>query len=86
MEKAELDASQIVAPEAAADAGDLLELDAALDALAREDAQSAQLVKLRYFVGLTTPQAAELLGISPRTADSVWAFARAWLRRRMGGG
>ena len=39
----------------------------------------AELVKLRYFGGLTVPQAAEALGVSPRTADAWWAYARAWL-------
>jgi RNA polymerase sigma factor (TIGR02999 family) len=63
---------------------DLLELDAALDRLAHEDAESAQLVKLRYFAGLTIPQAAEAMGVSPRKADLLWSFARAWLRRELG--
>ena len=58
-------------------------LYAALDRLTKEDGQSAQLVKLRYFAGLTIPEAAEVLGISPRKADSLWSFARAWLRREM---
>ena len=61
----------------------LLELDAALDRLNRQDEQSAQLVKLRYFAGLTIPQAAEAMGISPRKADLLWSFARAWLRREL---
>jgi RNA polymerase sigma factor (TIGR02999 family) len=64
---------------------DLLELDAALDRLQAEDPQAVKLVHLRYFVGLSIPQAAELLGISPRTADRLWAFARAWLHREIGG-
>ncbi len=64
---------------------DLLELDAALDRLSLEDEQSAQLVKLRYFAGLTIPQAAEVLGVSPRKADLLWSFARAWLRRELAG-
>jgi RNA polymerase sigma factor (TIGR02999 family) len=65
-------------------AGDqLLELDTALERLAAQDAPSAQLVKLRYFAGLTIPQAAEAMGISPRKADLLWSFARAWLRREM---
>jgi RNA polymerase sigma factor (TIGR02999 family) len=64
---------------------DLLELDAALQRLEREDAQSAELVKLRYFAGLTIPQAAEMLGVSPRKADLLWSFARAWLRREVSG-
>lgn len=63
----------------------LLVLDVALDRLAVEDQPAAQLVKLRYFAGMTIPQAAETLGISPRTADSLWAFARAWLRREIEG-
>jgi RNA polymerase sigma factor (TIGR02999 family) len=64
---------------------DLLELDAALDRLQAEDPQAVKLVHLRYFVGLSIPQAAELLGVSPRTADRLWAFARAWLHREIGG-
>jgi RNA polymerase sigma factor (TIGR02999 family) len=58
---------------------DLLALDEALHQLAAAEPQVAQLVKLRYFVGLTIPQAAAVLGIAPRTADSWWAYARAWL-------
>ena len=50
---------------------------------AEADAQSAELVKLRYFAGLTIPQAAEALGISPRKADPIWAYARAWLRQEI---
>ena len=84
--RAALDGSQVAAPDAPHSPDDLLDLDAALDHLAREDAQAAQLVKLRYFAGLTVPQAAELLGVSPRTADLRWSFARAWLRRQMAGG
>jgi len=64
---------------------DLPALDAALDRLADVDAQSAELVKLRYFAGLTSPQAAEALGVSPRKADSIWAYARAWLRQEIEG-
>jgi RNA polymerase sigma factor (TIGR02999 family) len=62
---------------------DLLALDEALEAFAATDATAAQLVKLRYFAGLTSPEAAEALGVSPRTADRLWAFGRAWLRRRL---
>lgn len=64
---------------------DLLALDEALDRLADGDCQAAELVKLRYFAGLTIPQAAEILGVSPRKADSLWSFARAWLRREIEG-
>jgi DNA-directed RNA polymerase specialized sigma24 family protein len=46
---------------------------------------AADLVKLRYFAGLTIPQAAEMLGVSARKADFLWSFARAWLRREMEG-
>jgi RNA polymerase sigma factor (sigma-70 family) len=62
---------------------DLLALDAALDRLKAVDAQALQLVHLRYFAGLPLAEAAEMLGISPRTADRVWAFARAWLHREI---
>jgi RNA polymerase sigma factor (TIGR02999 family) len=63
----------------------LLELDDALRRLAREDPQSADLVKLRYFAGLTIPQAAQVLGVSPRKADLIWSFARVWLQRELDG-
>jgi RNA polymerase sigma factor (TIGR02999 family) len=62
---------------------DLVALDAALDRLAREDPQTARLVELRHFAGLTQAEAAQALGISPRTADRLWAFARAWLHREI---
>lgn len=52
-----------------------------LDQFAEVDPESAELVKLRFFAGLTQQQAADILGISKRTADNRWAFARAWLYR-----
>ncbi len=58
---------------------DLLQLHEALDRLAIEDSQKAELVKLRYFVGLSIKDAAEVLGIGKRSADREWAYARAWL-------
>jgi RNA polymerase sigma factor (TIGR02999 family) len=61
----------------------LLDLDEALDALERHDAQASQLVKLRYFAGLTHQQAAEALGLGRRAADRLWALARAWLYRQI---
>jgi RNA polymerase sigma factor (TIGR02999 family) len=64
---------------------DLLDLDAALTQLAAADPQAAELVKLRYFAGLTVPQAAAALGVAPRTADFLWAYARAFLLRSLGG-
>lgn len=60
-------------------ADELLALDEALAQLAAADPRRAELVRLRYFAGLTLEQAAELLGISRATADRHWAFARAWL-------
>jgi len=64
---------------------DLLALDEALTALAREDPEAAELVKLRAFAGLTLAQAAEVLGIERRTADRDWAYARAWLSHALAG-
>ena len=58
---------------------DLLALNEALERFEKLDRLKADLVKLRYFAGLTIPQAAEALGISPTTADRYWAYARAWL-------
>ena len=64
---------------------DLLELDEALEKLGRKDPRKAELVKLRFFAGLTTDQAAAALGIAPSTADEDWAFARVWLRLEIAG-
>jgi RNA polymerase sigma factor (TIGR02999 family) len=65
---------------------DLIALDQALDQLAAEDPVKAELVKLRYFAGLTLAEAAEALGMSERTAGRHWTYARAWLRRAVEGG
>ncbi len=65
---------------------DLLALDEALQRLERKDKRKADLVKLRFFAGLTHEQAADALGISTTTADNDWAYARAWLRVEMGDG
>lgn len=66
----------------------LLALDEALEELGREDAESARLVKLRYFVGMTVEEAAGAMGMSVRGTERLWTYARAWLRRRLtvGGG
>jgi RNA polymerase sigma factor (TIGR02999 family) len=58
---------------------DLLALDEALQKLAEDDPLCAELVKLRFFAGLTQEEAATILGIARRTADRYWAFARSWL-------
>ena len=59
---------------------DLLALDEALQRFAALHPRRADLVKLRFFAGLTTEQAAQVLGVSPSTADNDWAYARSWLR------
>ena len=60
---------------------ELLVVDEALTALAAQHPEKAQLVKLRYFAGLTIPEAAEVMGTSTATANRQWAYARAWLFR-----
>jgi RNA polymerase sigma factor (TIGR02999 family) len=65
---------------------DLVALDEALNKLASTDKMAADLVQLRFFAGLPLPEAAQLLGISPRTADRLWAYARAWLHQEIQGG
>ena len=67
------------------DLDDVLDVDAALDDLARADPQAAELVKLRFFSGLTGDEAAAALGVSPRAADFLWSYARAWMFERLGG-
>lgn len=64
---------------------ELLDLDEALAQLAVTDSQAAELVKLRYFAGLTIKQTAEILGMSPRAADFLWAYARSWLLKKIEG-
>jgi RNA polymerase sigma factor (TIGR02999 family) len=71
---------EIVTPEPCVD---LLGLNEALEKFASRDPEKAQLVKLRYFAGLTIPQAAQALGISSTTADRHWAYARAWLHAEL---
>jgi RNA polymerase sigma factor (TIGR02999 family) len=77
-----LDGLDVAAPETA---DELVALDEALTQLAAADPQAAQLVKLRYFAGLTIKQAAEVLGISSRSADFLWAYAKAWLLKKIQG-
>jgi RNA polymerase sigma factor (TIGR02999 family) len=72
-------------PAAAEPVEDVVAIDEALTKLAAADPQAAELVKLRYFAGLTVEQAADVLGVSVRKAYTVWAYARAWLFRCLGG-
>ena len=65
---------------------DLLALDEALDRLALDEPVVAELVKLRYFAGMTTAQTAEILNISRRNADRYWAYARTWLHHEISKG
>jgi RNA polymerase sigma factor (TIGR02999 family) len=82
LQRRELDeADAIVVP----DQTDLIALDDALAKLSHEDSQKAELVKLRYFAGLTIVQAGKVLGISRATADRYWTFARTWLYHEMHG-
>lgn len=71
---------QIASPQASVD---VLALDRALERLAELDAQQARLVELRFFGGLTVPEAAAALGCSPRTVDREWRLARAWIRQQL---
>jgi RNA polymerase sigma factor (TIGR02999 family) len=82
LERRDVDDSFVAAPEVSED---ILAVDEALAKLASIDSQAAQLVKCRYFAGLTIPETAEILEISPRTADRLWAFARAWLHQEIAG-
>ncbi len=75
-----LDDLQIESP---AEPDELLDLSDALDRLQQQHQKKAELVKLRYFAGLTIPEAADLLEISTTTADRYWAYARAWLHQEI---
>jgi RNA polymerase sigma factor (TIGR02999 family) len=80
LKRQDLEEAQIAAPQPAVD---LLALDEALTRFEQLDPRKAELVSLRYFAGLTIPQAAEVLGISTTTADRYWAYARAWLHTEL---
>jgi RNA polymerase sigma factor (TIGR02999 family) len=77
-----LEEAELLAPQPRED---LLALDAALTKLAATDRTCADLVQLRYFGGLSIPEAAQMLGISARTANRLWAYARAWLHQEIQG-
>jgi RNA polymerase sigma factor (TIGR02999 family) len=68
------------------DLDEVLAIDEALNKLDAQSPVAAQLVKLRYFAGFTIPEAADVLGISSRKADQVWAYARSWLLAELGEG
>jgi len=73
----------LAAPEPA---DDLLALDEALGRLASVNPQATEVVRLRFYAGLPLPEVAQILGISTRTADRAWAYARAWLHHAVAGG
>ncbi len=83
--RSRVDFDRITGPATATD-DDLLELDDALGRLANEFPVAAELVKLRFYAGMTLGDAAEALGLPRRTADRHWAFSRAWLADAVGGG
>jgi RNA polymerase sigma factor (TIGR02999 family) len=64
---------------------ELLAVNEALATLALEDPQAAEVVRMRYFVGMSVPEIADALDVAPRTVDRHWAFARAWLKRTIRG-
>jgi DNA-directed RNA polymerase specialized sigma24 family protein len=82
LQRHELDGLEVALPEIPED---VLALDEALTRLAATDKQAAELVHLRFFAGLPLAEAAAMLGISPRTADRLWAYARAWLHQEIQG-
>ena len=78
----DLDALEVATPE---EPEDLVALDEALNKLAATDRTAAELVQLRFFAGLPLSEAAQMLGVAPRTADRLWAYARAWLHQEIQG-
>jgi RNA polymerase sigma factor (TIGR02999 family) len=78
----DIDEIGVAAPESPEE---ILALDEALARLASTDGQAAELVRVRFFAGLPLADAAELLGVSPRSADRLWAYARAWLHQELRG-
>ncbi len=83
-EHVDADEVEIAAPAGKDD--EVVAVHEALDALARHDERKAELVKLRYFAGLTIEEAAEVLGVSAPTAKRDWTYARAWLFREISNG
>jgi RNA polymerase sigma factor (TIGR02999 family) len=81
LQRHDLDALELASPRTP---DELVALSEALDRLAVANATAAELVKLRYFAGLTNEEAAAALAISPRKANQIWAYARAWLLDSLG--
>jgi RNA polymerase sigma factor (TIGR02999 family) len=82
LSRRDLDERHLAVPEPAED---LLALNEALEKLAAKDRVKAEVVKLRYFAGLSSDEAARALGISRATADRYWTYSRAWLHRKIFG-
>jgi RNA polymerase sigma factor (TIGR02999 family) len=80
LDRHDLDGARLAAPDSNVD---VLALDEALDRLAARDSEAARLVGLRFFAGLTMPEAARALGLSERTAERIWSYARSFLRAEM---
>lgn len=78
---AAMDMDQLPGPEYSQ--SELLSVHDALDQLAKHDMQKAELVKLRYFAGFTNDEAAEILGITSKSAEKQWVYARAWLKHQL---
>jgi RNA polymerase sigma factor (TIGR02999 family) len=72
-----------VDPAVLGESDELLALDEALTKLAASDETAAKVVQLRFFAGLPISEVAEILGVSSRTADRIWAYARAWLHQEI---
>ncbi len=81
LERVELNEDRLAVPGRSIN---LIDLDTALDKLAAQDVRKAELVKLRYFAGLSVSQAANALEISESTANADWAYAKSWLRLELG--
>lgn len=81
LQRHDLDAFDVASPQTP---DDLVAVSEALDRLAATNIQAAELVKLRFFAGLTNEEAAAALGVSPRKANQIWAYARAWLLEALG--
>jgi RNA polymerase sigma factor (TIGR02999 family) len=81
VERMSLRESQLIAP---VEDDEFAAVDEVLDRFEEVDPEGSELVKLRYFVGLTVPEVAELIGTSERTVKRQWSYARAWLRAELG--